>query len=62
MLSLTLPESAKVKLRIPGFVAAQFFKLSDTQYAGTQPQRYLLIWEIEFTKSASAKNMGRNGP
>ena len=34
-------------LRIPGFVAAQFFKLSDTQYSGTQPQRYLMIWEIE---------------
>jgi hypothetical protein len=34
-------------LRIPGFVAAQFFKLSDTQYAGTQSQRYLMIWEIE---------------
>jgi hypothetical protein len=34
-------------LRIPGFVAAQFFKLSDTQYAGTQPQGYLMIWEIE---------------
>jgi hypothetical protein len=34
-------------LRIPGFVAAQFFKLSDTQYSGTQPQRYLTIWEIE---------------
>jgi hypothetical protein len=34
-------------LRIPGFVAAQFFRLSDTQYAGTQPQRYLMIWEIE---------------
>jgi hypothetical protein len=34
-------------LRIPGFVAAQFFKLSDTQYVGTQPQGYLMIWEIE---------------
>ena len=37
-------------LRIAGFVAAQFFKLSDTQYSGTQPgprQRYLMIWEIE---------------
>jgi hypothetical protein len=34
-------------LRIPGFVAAQFFKLSDSQYSGTQPQRYLMIWEIE---------------
>jgi hypothetical protein len=34
-------------LRIPGFVAAQFFKLSDIQYASTQPQRYLMIWEIE---------------
>jgi hypothetical protein len=34
-------------LRIPGFVAAQFFKLSDTQRLGTQPQRYLMIWEIE---------------
>jgi hypothetical protein len=34
-------------LRIPGFIAAQFFKLSDTQYTGTQPQRYLMIWEIE---------------
>jgi hypothetical protein len=34
-------------LRIPGFVAAQFFKLSDTQSAGTPPQRYLMIWEIE---------------
>ena len=34
-------------LSIPGFVAAQFFKLSDAQYAGTQPQRYLMIWEIE---------------
>ncbi len=34
-------------LRIPGFVAAQFFKLSDTQFDGTQPQRYMMIWEIE---------------
>lgn len=34
-------------LRIPGFVAAQFFKLSDTQYGATQQQRYLMIWEIE---------------
>src|SRR3984893_3595735 len=34
-------------LRIPGFVAAQFFKLSNTQYSRTQPQRYLMIWEIE---------------
>jgi hypothetical protein len=34
-------------LRIPGFVAAQFFKLSDVQYGPTQPQRYLMIWEIE---------------
>jgi hypothetical protein len=34
-------------LRIPGFVAAQFFKLSDTQFGGTQPQRYMMIWEIE---------------
>ena len=34
-------------LRIPGFVAAQFFKLSDAQYGPTQPQRYLMIWEIE---------------
>jgi hypothetical protein len=34
-------------LGIPGFVAAQFFKLSDTQYSGSQPQRYLMIWEIE---------------
>jgi hypothetical protein len=34
-------------LAIPGFVAAQFFKLSDAQYAGAQPQRYLMVWEIE---------------
>jgi hypothetical protein len=34
-------------LRIPGFVAAQFFKVADNQFAGTQPQRYLMIWEIE---------------
>jgi hypothetical protein len=37
-------------LGIPGFVAAQFFKLSDTQYSGTPTlgsQRYLMIWEIE---------------
>jgi hypothetical protein len=34
-------------LRIPGFVAAQFFKLADTQNGGTQPQRYMMIWEIE---------------
>ena len=34
-------------LRIPGFVAAQFFKLSDTQFVGTQPHRYMMIWEIE---------------
>ena len=34
-------------LRIPGFVAAQFFKLSNTQFDGTQPQRYMMIWEIE---------------
>jgi hypothetical protein len=34
-------------LAIPGFVAAQFFKLSDTQYAEAQPQRYLMVWEIE---------------
>jgi hypothetical protein len=34
-------------LRIPGFVAAQFFKLSDTQFDGKQPQRYMMIWEIE---------------
>jgi len=34
-------------LRIPGFVAAQFLELSDIQYAGTQPQRYLMVWEIE---------------
>jgi hypothetical protein len=34
-------------LRMPGFVAAQFFKLSDTQFDGTQPQRYMMIWEIE---------------
>jgi hypothetical protein len=34
-------------LAIPGFVAAQFFKLSDTQYPGAQPQSYLMVWEIE---------------
>ena len=34
-------------LRIPGFVAAQFLKFSDAQYGPTQPQRYLMIWEIE---------------
>jgi hypothetical protein len=34
-------------LRIPGFVAAQYFKLSDTQFDGKQPQRYMMIWEIE---------------
>jgi hypothetical protein len=40
-------------LRTPGFVAAQFLKLADTQYAGTQPQRYLMIWEIETDDLAS---------
>lgn len=34
-------------LRIPGFVSAQFFKLADTQFGGTQPQRYMIIWELE---------------
>jgi hypothetical protein len=35
-------------LRIPGFVAAQFFKLGDTQFGEAKPpQRYLMIWEIE---------------
>ena len=34
-------------LRIPGFTAAQFFKLADSQFAGTQPQRYLMIWEFD---------------
>ncbi len=34
-------------LRIPGFVAAQFFKLSDAQLDGKQPHRYMMIWEIE---------------
>jgi hypothetical protein len=36
-----------ISLAIPGFVAAQFFKLSDTQYAGAQQQHYLMVWEIE---------------
>jgi hypothetical protein len=34
-------------LKIEGFVAAQFYTLADTQYVGTHPQRYMMIWEIE---------------
>ncbi len=34
-------------LGIPGFVAAQFFKLPNAQFSATPPQRYLMIWEIE---------------
>ena len=35
-------------LRIPGFVACQFFKVGDVQFGEAKPpQRYLMIWEIE---------------
>ena len=34
-------------LAIDGFEAAQFFTLADTQFVGTHPQRYMMIWEIE---------------
>jgi hypothetical protein len=34
-------------LHIDGIVAAQFYKLADTQFGGTHPQRYMMIWEIE---------------
>ena len=35
-------------LRIPGFVACQFFKVGNTQFGEAKPpQRYLMIWEIE---------------
>src|SRR6516225_9280029 len=35
-------------LRIPGFVACQFFKVGDMQFGEAKPpQRYLMIWEIE---------------
>ena len=34
-------------LQIEGFVAAQFYELAETQFVGTHPQRYMMIWEIE---------------
>ncbi len=34
-------------LQIGGFVAARFYELADTQFVGTHPQRYMMIWEIE---------------
>lgn len=41
-------------LNVPGFVAAQRFRLSETQLRdGSQPLRYLAVWEIE-TEDLSA--------
>lgn len=34
-------------LAIKGFVAARFYQLADTQFVGSHPQRYMMIWEIE---------------
>jgi len=34
-------------LHIDGIVAAQYYKLADTQFSGTHPQKYMMIWEIE---------------
>jgi hypothetical protein len=34
-------------LAIDGFKAAQLYRLTDAQFVGTHPQRYMMIWEIE---------------
>jgi hypothetical protein len=41
-------------LHIDGIVAAQFYKLADSQFMGTHPQKYMMIWEIETDNLASA--------
>jgi hypothetical protein len=41
-------------LHIDGIVAAQFFKLADSQFTGTHPQKYMMIWEIETDSIAAA--------
>jgi hypothetical protein len=48
-------------LNIDGIVAAQFFKLADTQFYGTHPQKYMMIWEIETTDLASAFDRVKKG-
>jgi hypothetical protein len=41
-------------LNIDGIVGAQFFKLADSQFTGTHPQQYMMIWEISTDNLASA--------
>lgn len=41
-------------LNIDGITAAQFFKVADSQFMGTQPQKYMMIWEIDTDNLADA--------
>src|ERR1700742_4494880 len=41
-------------LNIDGITAAQFFKLADSQFYGTHPQQYMMIWEIDTDNLADA--------
>lgn len=41
-------------LHIDGIVAAQYFKLGDSQFGGTHPDKYMMIWEIETDNLAAA--------
>jgi hypothetical protein len=41
-------------LNVPGFVAAQRFKLADAQMGATNPYKYLALYEIETNDLAGA--------
>lgn len=41
-------------LNIDGITAAQFFKVADQQFPGTQPQKYMMIWELDTDNLAAA--------
>lgn len=41
-------------LNIDGITAAQFFQVADHQFTGTQPQKYMMIWEIDTDNLADA--------
>ena len=41
-------------LNVPGFVAAQRFRLADAQMGDTNPHRYLALYEIETDDLAGA--------
>jgi hypothetical protein len=48
-------------LHIDGIVAAQFYKLADSQFPGTHPQKYMMIWEIETDNLSAAFDRVKKG-